>query len=263
MLMRQTTHASDPAHPSALGDDDHGGDDGGREQASGSLPADLFRRLDLSIADLWAQARGGKLWRHITSKGFDRELYRRVMVQIFHYSRHNSINQAVAAFRALPEETELLRFVYSHAREELGHERLVVHDLKSVGLMTSDEITEAPLPATDALINYLYGVSLSEGPVARWGYSYWAESAYRQIDPLLQAARDSLGLKNEHLTFFVTHAEIDAKHAEQVRTVLRRAVKTPERAEAVHRTAVTSLWLTIQVLEQAFEAAGSGGGGAP
>jgi hypothetical protein len=34
------------------------------------------------------------------SRGFDSELYRMVMVQIFRYTRHNSINQAVAAFRA-------------------------------------------------------------------------------------------------------------------------------------------------------------------
>jgi pyrroloquinoline quinone (PQQ) biosynthesis protein C len=219
---------------------------------------DLFGRLDLSIADLWAQATGGKLWRHVVSKGFDRELYRSLMVQIFHYTRHNSINQAVAALRALPEETELLRFAYGHAREELGHERMVLRDLKSIGFLAEEEVTEAPLPATDALINYLYGVALREGPVARLGYSYWAESAYRQINPLLLAARDSLALADENLTFFVAHAEIDSRHAEQVRSVLRRAVTTPERAEAVHRVAVTSLWLTIQILEQTFEASDLG-----
>jgi len=233
-----------------------------QQTSDGGLATDLFGRLDLSIADLWAQARGGKLWQHVVSRGFDRELYRFVMVQIFHYTRHNSINQAVAALRALPEETALLRFVYNHAREELGHERLIVRDLKSIGLMAGAEITEAPLPATDALINYLYGVSLREGPVARLGYSYWAESAYRQINPLLLAARDSLSLTSDNLSFFVAHAEIDSRHAEQVRTAIRRAVTTPERAEAVHRTAVTSLWLTIQILEQAFEVAASCAGGA-
>ena len=228
----------------------------GSGSTQGALDGDLFTRLDLSISDLWARAAAGKFWRHVVARGFDRELYRLLMIQIFHYTRHNSINQAVAALRASPDEPALLRFVYSHAREELGHERLVVKDLKSLGLLPGDEITEAPLPATDALINYLYGVALREGPVARLGYSYWAESIYNQIAPLLSAARESLGLGDENLTFFIAHAEIDSKHSEEVRTVLVRSVTTPERAEAVHRVAVTSLWLTIQLLEQSFEASG-------
>jgi pyrroloquinoline quinone (PQQ) biosynthesis protein C len=228
------------------------------ERPPSPLAQDLFRRLDQSIADLWARARRGRFWRQVVSRGFDRELYRLVMVQIFHYTRHNSINQAATALRALPEEPELLRFIYSHAREELGHERLVVRDLESIGLLSGEALPEAPLPATDALIHYLYGVALREGPVARLGYSYWAESIYQQIAPLLLAARRSLSLTDANLTFFVAHAEIDSKHAEQVRTVLRRAASTPERAEAVHRVAVTSLWLTLQILEQSLEASGLG-----
>ena len=53
------------------------------------------------------------------------------------------------------------------------------------------------------------------------------------------------------MTFFVAHAEVDAGHAEQVRAAIRRAANTPARAEAIHRVAVTSLWLTIELLEQA------------
>ena len=231
------------------------------DETSAALHRDLFARLDASIASLWAEARGSRFWGRIVREGFDPERYRRVMVQIFHYTRHNSINQAAAAFRAEPEEMQLLRFVYGHAKEELGHERLVVHDLKSIGLLSGAEITDPPLPATDALVNYLYGVVLREGPVPRLGYSYWAESVYEHIGPLLVAARASLGLTDRNMTFFAAHAEIDARHAEQVKAALRLAVTTRARAEAVHRVAVTSLWLTIQLLEQALEGTGRGPGG--
>jgi heme oxygenase-like protein len=217
-----------------------------------ALQEALFIRLDRSIGELWAEAKTGKFWRHVVSRGFDPELYRLAMSQIFHYTRHNSINQAVSALRADPGELSLLRFVYGHAREEVGHERLILSDLRSIGLLAGDQITDAPLPATDALINYLYGVALREGPVPRLGYSYWAESVYHQIGPLLLAARDSLALTYQNMSFFAAHAEIDAKHSEQVRSAICRAVTTAERAEAVHRVAVTSLWLTIQLLEQTF-----------
>jgi hypothetical protein len=220
-----------------------------------TLHEDLFTRLDASIEDLWAQARASTFWRQIVAQGCDAELYRLAMVQIFHYTRHNSINQAVAAFRTEPEQMSLLRFVYCHAREEAGHENMVVHDLRSIGLMKDGQAFDPPLPATDALINYLYGIALREGAIPRLGYSYWAESVYQHIGPLLFTAKKSLSLDERNMTFFAAHSEIDAKHIEQVRAMICQAATTPEHADAIHRVAVTSLWLTIQLLAQAFDAA--------
>ena len=71
------------------------------------------------------------------------------MCQIFHYTRHNSVNQAAAAFRADPDDLPLLRFIYGHAKEELGHERLALHDLRSSGLIGEDggrSIRRSPPP---------------------------------------------------------------------------------------------------------------------
>ena len=224
----------------------------GRAAPATALHEQLFTRLDSSIAELWARARTGRLWQRVTSRGMDRALYRLIMAQLYLYTRHNSINQAVAALRAQPHELHLLRFVYDHAREELGHERMVLHDLGSCGLLEEGETIEEPLAATDALIGYLYGVALREGPVARLGYSYWAESAYEHIAPLLASTRESLGLGDRQMTFFTAHAAIDARHAVEVREAIRRSVTTQEQAADVHRVAVTSLWLTIQILEHAF-----------
>ena len=212
----------------------------------------LFARLDASIDALWAGAARRPFWGRIVSEGWDRAAYRRTMIQIFHYSRHNSVNQAAAAFRADPDDLPLLRFIYGHAKEELGHERLGAARSQIAGSRRGGrQRHQPPLPATDALINYLYGVALRDGPVPRLGYSYWAESVYPHIAPLLRAARSSLGLADRDMTFFVAHAEVDAGHAEQVRAAIRRAATTPARADAIHRVAVTSLWLTIELLEQA------------
>lgn len=217
------------------------------------LHRELFERLDRSIDELWAHASNGEFWRHVLTHGFDRELYRITMTQIYHYTRHNSVNQAVAAFRADPDQIGLLRFVYGHADEELGHEKMVLHDLRAIGLLGPDDgIDEPPLPAVDALINYLYGIALREGPVARLGYSYWAESVYEHIAPVLLQARKSLQLTDQEMAFFVAHAEIDAKHAVEVQQAIRKSVRTAGQAEAVHRVAVTTLWLTISVLDHAF-----------
>ncbi len=217
-----------------------------------ALHDELFARLDISISELWRKAREGAFWRHVAARGFDPELYRIVMTQIYHYTRHNSINQAVAAFHAQPEQIGLLRFIYSHAREELGHEKLVLRDLRAVGLLGRDRLVDdVPLPATDALIHYIYGVVLRAGPIPRLGYSYWAETVYDHIGPLLLAARESLGLSDRDMAFFVAHSEIDSRHAVEVRNAICSVVTTREEADAVHRVAVTTLWLTISLMEQA------------
>jgi pyrroloquinoline quinone (PQQ) biosynthesis protein C len=219
------------------------------------LVRELFARLDARITELWAIGRRGRFWTRVAAGGCSRELYRATLGQIYHYTRHNSLNQAVTALRADPEQLGLLRFVYSHAREELGHEQLVLHDLESLELLPEGRVKEPALPATDALIQYLYGVALREGPIPRLGYSYWAESVYGQIGPLLFEATRALGLTRRNLTFFAAHSEIDTRHAEQVRSAIRRAVKSPAQAEALERVAVTSLWLTLQMLEQVCDAA--------
>jgi Iron-containing redox enzyme len=218
------------------------------------LHDELFERLDAAVADLWRTARAGRFWTHVLQNGFDPSLYRLVMVQIYHYTRHNSINQAVAAFGAEPEQIGLLRFAYTHAAEELGHEKMVLHDLRAVGLLEpGDTITDAPLPATDALINYLYAVAIRQGPIARLGYSYWAESVYGHIAPLLARGRESLGLTDREMAFFVAHAEIDSKHAVEVQHAIRSSVRTQAEADAVYRVATTTLWLTVMLLEQSLD----------
>ncbi|MBO0853878.1 MAG: iron-containing redox enzyme family protein [Nocardia sp.] len=227
------------------------------ESAAGTGPEGLgdrlFANLDTAIADAWRAARSGALWTHVDKHGFDLELYRILMCQIYHYTSHNAINQAVAAFGAKPSQLGLLRFVLEHAREELGHERMVLHDLRAVGLLGKGESVDSePLPATDALIGYLYGVALREGPIARLGYSYWAESVYEHISPLLIRARESLRLNDREMAFFVAHAEIDSKHADEVRETIRKAVTTPAEAAAVYRVATTSLSLTHWLMDQAY-----------
>lgn len=171
----------------------------------------------------------------------------------------------MTVLKASPDERAILRFVYRHADDELGHEMMVVHDLRAVGLIgPEDDLTTFPkVPATDALINYLAGVAWTEGPVARLGYSYWAEDVYEHLSPLLGAARSSLQLTDRQMTFFVAHSGIDAEHSAEVRRMITKVATSPAAEDAIFRVAETTLWLTIQLMDQTFRAwqAGSVGHG--
>ncbi|WP_228762860.1 iron-containing redox enzyme family protein [Xylella fastidiosa] len=173
-----------------------------------------------------------------------------MMEQIYHYTRHNSVNQAAAAYSTAPENRRLLRFVYKHALEELGHEQMVVHDLKSINLYNEGFENLRPLPATQALISYLYKVALDKGAVARLGYSYWAENCYGHIDPLLRKFSNDLNLTKNNMSFFVAHSEIDSKHSDEVNEAISFSELTKDEEEEIINTDVTTLYLTGQILEQ-------------
>lgn len=213
-----------------------------------------FRKaLNEEITQGWEEIHAGTFWRHMVEKGLDRELYQTVMAQIWHYTQHNPINQAFAAWRVPPAKMGLLRYCFEHSGEELGHEKMIEHDLKAVDLLEG-ALEVPPLRATSALIGYLYSVSLMDGAIPRLGYSYWAESVYTHITELLDHMRSDLGLSDREMSFFVAHAEIDAKHSNEVNEQIERWAVGQEDQDKVLRVAKTSLWLTGQMLDDSYRA---------
>src|ERR1700753_2777948 len=76
---------------------------------------DLFVRLDTCIEAMWRQAQDGAMWQHVIRAGMPADLYRDLMVQVYHYTRYNSLNQALTVIGVSPQERPLLRFIYRHA----------------------------------------------------------------------------------------------------------------------------------------------------
>jgi thiaminase len=196
----------------------------------------------------WATIRQGRFWRRVMNEKVETSLYRNLMLQVYHYSRHNSMNQAVAAFQPAPEG--LLKFVYKHAAEELGHERMVIHDLKSIGMLDDADLARDPLPATEALIGYLYYVALRYGAIARLGYSFWAEGVYGHIAAPFAKISQDLQLTSKNLTFFGSHAQADEAHIQQVTEAIERFAVTPQDQALVLKVARTTLFLTGQLIDQ-------------
>ena len=208
----------------------------------------FLENLRQTVDDEWAAIKQGPFWRRVSETPVTLDLYRDLMLQIYHYSRHNSMNQAVAAFVPAPEA--LLKFEYRHAAEELGHERMVVHDLNSLSLLRPEDLNAPPLPATEALIGYLYYVGIRYGAVARLGYSFWAEGVYGHIQqPFAKISKD-LGLTSKNLTFFGAHAQADVAHIQQVEAAITRFAISESDQALVTKVARTTLSLTGQLLDQ-------------
>ncbi len=214
------------------------------------MDENFFKKLDGVVEKEWDAIKQGSFARHVMEKGVDKDLYKLTMLQIYHYTRHNAINQAFAAWRVVPERVGLLRFCFEHAGEELGHEKMIIHDLESVGLFEPADIASSPLPATEAFIGYLYYVGLHYGAAPRLGYSYWAESVYSHISELLGRVRSDLSLTDKQMSFFVAHAVIDEKHAEEVRRAIEQHAKDDTERALILQVARTTLRQTGALLDE-------------
>jgi len=211
-------------------------------------PSFLERGAELA-AEGWRRIAAGAFWTRVLEQGFDRELYLSLMRELYHTTRHNAQNQALAAQRVRSDRLPLLRFCLKHALEEAGHDLMVLHDLAAIGI-PPDAVTQCrPLPETEAFVAYLYRVASERDATARLGYSFWAESCYPYIADILQAMRTSLDLDDRKMSFFVAHSEIDDRHAREVRDVAAEWCRTEEQQADFLVVLEHSLHLQGQVLE--------------
>lgn len=204
----------------------------------------------------WKIIKQGEFWQHVISHGFDAPLYELMMKQLYYYTKHNAVNQAMAAvsLRDKPNN-RTLRFITRHAAEEIGHENMIVRDLKSIGIEWNPSVSGAAecLPATSALIGYLYNVAQNYGAYPRMGYSFWAESVYDDIEPVLSSMRSSLDLKDSDMSFFVAHSSIDEHHFDEVKKAIDDYQPSEAEIEQIHEVATVTLYLTGQLLEQVMQ----------
>jgi pyrroloquinoline quinone (PQQ) biosynthesis protein C len=182
----------------------------------------------------------------------DRRLYGLYLRETFHYTRHNSRNQALVV-QNIPgntvQEIQYAKYCLNHALEETGHEFMALHDLNSLGIghFTPQDFPE-PLPETRSLIHYLYSISESGNPYQRLGYSFWAEGSYRYFQSVLSACRKNMQLANNNMTFFVQHSDIDDHHYQEIKDLITSLPLTTNDCKAINKVMIESLQQTAQVL---------------
>lgn len=90
----------------------------------------------------------------ILSGDFDVRLYAIYLLETYHYTVHNSRNQAlVGASLELSADIQYLKFCLKHAYEEAGHELMALHDLKTLGLSELPSPLPTPVQANEILLH--------------------------------------------------------------------------------------------------------------
>ena len=203
----------------------------------------------------WREIFSQSKWVNAIETGdYDIRLYALYLIETYHYTLHNARNQAMVATNQQTTNIQYMRFCLKHAYEEVGHEMMAFHDLKTLGLnlSTPSELPD-PLMATDIFVAYVYWASQYGNVNKRMGYSYWAESSYGYVEPIVKKMQNKLGLANHQMTFFTAHVEIDVKHAEDVERAIRLQAKTDEDWCEIEKVMTTSLKLTAGILDGIYD----------
>ncbi len=90
-------------------------------------------------------------------------------------------------------------------------------------------------------------------PVARLGYSFWAERSYEYIQPILKLLSEGLDVGKKSMTFFNEHSEIDVQHAIDVENAISRYAKSEQDWQDIEDCMVNSLLLTTRMMDEVLD----------
>ena len=98
------------------------------------------------------------------------------LIGAYHNARRTPGNyvQAAKRFRQL-DRTDLASYLEKHAREETGHDRLVLKDLRALGLPAERIVANLVPEGVKPLCEFFDRLSSSEYPIGCIGYSYCFE----------------------------------------------------------------------------------------
>lgn len=212
-----------------------------------------LEQLEERMGNYWAEVLSRPLAKDIgkiLSSG-DKKLYSMWLTQVAHLTKYTSAHQALVGTRISEISHAYAKFCFEHAAEEVGHEMMAISDLRKVGYNVQKVADlPPPLPATTKLNAYLFYAAREAHPATRLGFSYWAEKCYPYIQSLASNTQKSLGLSDKQMSFFVSHSEIDEKHAQDVERIIALVCQSPSDWAAVETGMIDTLNLAINIFEE-------------
>lgn len=212
-----------------------------------------FAELDRTVEAAWARTRQTPYWQRMMAGGITPGILRRYLVETYHYVCQNAKNQALVALRLDASQADYAKYCLKHALEENGHEQMCLHDLRVTGYDPELARKSRPLPATLGFIGYLYALGAMGNPVARLGYSYYAEGSHLYLGEALAKIKGQFGLNDGQMTFFVAHSAIDEVHFREVKQAIASFCKTDEDWAEVAYTITCVAQLSMHMLEEILE----------
>ena len=165
------------------------------------------------------------------------------LIGAYHNARRTPGNyvQAAKRFRDL-DRPDIAAYLEKHAREETGHERLVLKDLRALGLPGERIVANLVPEGVKPLCEFFDRLSSSEYPVGCIGYSYCFEytAAMKQksdVDGMQALCPEGV----EASRFLRTHSQLGSEVSHVVEMIdFIAGLPAPDRIEIVKATYETA-----------------------
>jgi thiaminase len=229
------------------------------------MTMDLLTPLENEARELIHQLDAHPRVRQLFEGTLDAAAYAHYLVQTYHYVRWTTPLLALAGRRMAVRgrHPALASLLLHKAKEETGHERWLLADLRNLG-WSSEAVEHAPrCAAVEAYVAWNRFTAEAGSPTAFLGTAYMLEA--------LSASRAGASARNlvEHgaipgirraVTFLRGHGDADEGHVAELATLLG-ALTAPEEQEALLLSARTTRALYPGLFEESRSGAPSPGDG--
>jgi pyrroloquinoline quinone (PQQ) biosynthesis protein C len=179
------------------------------------------------------------------------EEYKAWMADIYHIVWHFCPIMAAAASRCPDEFVDVRYHLYHNIEEEQGQEKMVLADLKALGV--DPEVITVSMPSNSvlAMIAYNYYTVERVHPCTVIGMLYALELISSVYGGQL-ASSISLGLNlpmSDGFTFLDSHSAMDLDHVAELRELLQK-IKDPQVQEIIIDAIQVNFYMFIQFMEK-------------
>jgi thiaminase len=194
--------------------------------------------LEVLRTKIRAELMATKVVQSLFNGAFDADAYARYLRNVYAYAQHSPKVMALAAARCSGTHPELAAYLLQHAREEMGHDRWALDDLRDLGISEDEVWLTPPVPACETMISHMYYTAEHANPIGLFGWMYILEVVGSDLGGAVaaQLERATAASANQH-RFVARHGVTDVDHTEELTEQIVRYVQSPEDQMAVTRVA--------------------------
>ena len=195
------------------------------------------------------------LCRAVMDGKLERCEYVKYLSDVYCYALHSAQVIGMAGVRLTLSHPPLAEYLFTHAAEELGHDKWAGSDLLDLGLKPDSLRQMQPSSACLRMIALEYLYATQWNAVGLFGWMFVLESLGGSVGGSLAACVDrTLSLDGKAMYFLKGHAQADAHHSEDLYRVIDGNVSTQDDRSAFLTMYEESLRLYCEILDNAREA---------
>jgi len=209
-------------------------------------------RIDAELRSVLDDFDSTSPMRRLLEADIDLDHYKSFLRQNFHQLRQRPLLMALAVAR-LQTSREAVKLLHKRAVEEVGHDLLVLNDLRALGEDPTEVPDQSPLAETTAVLAFAHYQIQQLNPVGFVGNLYFMDFA-----PLYSSARNAdalkrIGVPAEAMSAVEDHTVVGPVHARAMKTFVSDLVEEESDVESVVYGMKTTATLYANMIQAAFD----------